>query len=314
MTTQNFWLMKLNPSLATLNFRILIFLIIGVFASIALAQDLDPNAPPGDNFDLSHWKITLPNQIENPVEDLVIGFEHPNWFYTDPMTGAMVFNCPNDGLTGGSTYPRSELREMLRGVDNSIGTQGITGNNWVFSSSTLANQEAAGGVDGVMTATVAVDHVSTTGDSDKVGRVIVGQIHASNDEPCRIYYRKLPGNTKGSIYFAHEPTTSSEQWYDMIGSRSNSASDPADGIALGEKFSYEINVVGNTLTVTIMREGKEDVVQEVDMTNSGFADDWMYFKAGNYNQNNSGDDGDYAQVSFYALDVSHSSPHSANRI
>ena len=39
----------------------------------------------------------------------------------------------------------------------------------------------------------------------------------------------------------------------------------------------------------------------------GFEDDWMYFKAGNYNQNNSGDPGDYCQVSFFSLNVTHSS-------
>lgn len=293
-------------------FKYRFILLLCALSSLAhgtMAQDLNPNVPPSGNFDLSHWKITLPNQVENSVTDLINGFENSNWFYTDHSTGAMVFNCPNDGQTGGSTYPRSELREMLRGENTSIGTSGINGNNWVFSSSTLANQEAAGGVDGVLTATVAVDHVSRTSDEDrKIGRVIVGQIHASSDEPCRLYYRKLPGNTKGSIYFAHEPTTGAEQWYEMIGSRSDNAADPEDGVALGEKFSYEIKVVYNTLTVTIMREGKDDVVQEVDMTNSGFANDWMYFKAGNYNQNNAGDAGEYAQVSFFALDVTHSAP------
>ncbi|WP_421762653.1 polysaccharide lyase family 7 protein [Ekhidna sp.] len=288
----------------------LVSFVLAFFAvTICFAQD--PNLPPSGNFDLSKWKITLPDQTEIKENELSNGFESENEFYTDPTTGAMVFRCRNDGQTGGSTYPRSELREMLRAGNTSISTQGIGLNNWVFSSSSTANQEASGGVDGTMTATVAVDHVSTTGESNKVGRVIVGQIHASNDEPCRIYYRKLPNNTKGSIYFAHEPTTSSEQWYEMIGSRSSSASDPTDGIALGEKFSYEIDVVGNTLTVTIMRDGKADIVQEVDMTDSGFADDWMYFKAGNYNQNNSGDPGDYAQVSFFTLNVSHSGTNSA---
>ena len=100
----------------------------------------------------------------------------------------------------------------------------------------------------------------------------------------------------------------------MIGSRSSSASDPSDGIALGEKFSYEIKVVGNTLTVTIMRDGKDDVVEVVDMSESGFEDDWMYFKAGNYNQNNSGTAGDYAQVSFFALDVTHDAANNAPSI
>ena len=274
---------------------------------IAEAMGQDPNLPPSENFDLTQWKITLPDQTEVEENELSNGFESPNEFYTDTNTGAMVFVCPNNGETGGSSYPRSELREMLRAGNTSISTKGIGLNNWVFSSSSQANQEASGGIDGTMTATVAVDHVSTTGESSKVGRVIIGQIHASDDEPCRLYYRKLPGNTRGSIYVAHEPTTSSEQWYEMIGSRSSSASDPSDGIALGEKFSYEIKVVFNTLTVTIMREGKEDVIQEIDMSDSGFADDWMYFKAGNYNQNNSGDEGDYAQVSFFELEVSHNS-------
>ena len=285
-------------------------MLVSIFiVSSAVAQDLDPDLPPSGNFDLSYWKITRPNQQERDTDQTANGYTIPGEFYTDPTTGAMVFWCPNDGATGGSTYPRNELREMMRRFDTSISTQGINKNNWVFSSSSMANQEAAAAVDGIMTATVAVDHVSETSDEfRKVGRTIVGQIHASDDEPCRIYYRKLPGHTKGSIYFAHEPTTSAEQWYDMIGSRSDGAPDPVDGVALGEKFSYEIKAIGNTLTVTIMREGKPDVVQEVDMTNSGFADDWMYFKAGNYNQNNAGDADEYAQVSFFALDVVHFEP------
>ena len=288
---------------------IMLLFTLALLSHSITAQDLDPNLPPSGNFDLSYWKLTRPNQQEIDEDNLSNGYEKEGEFYTDSITGAMVFWCPNDGMTGGSSYPRNELREMIRAGDTSIGTQGINGNNWVFSSSSMENQEAAGGVDGVMTATVAVDHVSETSDAAfKVGRVIIGQIHASDDEPCRLYYRKLPGNTKGSIYIAHEPTTSAEQWYDMIGSRSDDAPDPEDGIALGEVFSYEIKVVYNTLTVTIMREGEDDVVQEVDMTDSGFADDWMYFKAGNYNQNNAGDPGEYAQVSFFALDVTHSTP------
>ncbi len=286
-----------------------VLLLLNSFASPISSQDLDPTLPPGGNFDLSYWKITRPNQQERDVEQLVNGWFVDGEFYTDPVTGAMVFWCPNDGLTGGSTYPRNELREMIRGEDTSISTQGINKNNWVFSSSTMANQEAAGGVDGIMTATVTVDHVSLSSDEErKIGRTIVGQIHASDDEPCRLYYRKLPGNTRGSIYFAHEPTTSAEQWYDLIGSRADGISDPDDGVALGEQFSYEIKVIGNLLTVTIMREGKDDVSREVDMSQSGFEDDWMYFKAGNYNQNNAGDPGEYAQVSFYDLDVVHFSP------
>ncbi|BAO74967.1 alginate lyase precursor [Winogradskyella sp. PG-2] len=91
----------------------------------------------------------------------------------------------------------------------------------------------------------------------------------------------------------------------MIGSRSNSADNPSDGRALNEKFSYTIKVIGDILTCTILREGKDDVVQTVNMFNSGFnvGGQYMYFKAGLYHLNNTGDD--YAQVTFYALDKTH---------
>lgn len=269
-------------------------------------SDLDPNLPPGDNFDLSTWKITFPDGSEEKEDWLTGGGESEDEFYTDPNNGGMVFRCPNiSGSTSGSSYSRTEFREMLRAGDTSISTTGLNENNWVFSSSTQSNQDDAGGVDGTLTATITVDEVSSTGEDNKVGRVIVGQIHASDDEPCRLYYRKLPDNSKGSIYFAHEPTNSSEEWYEMIGSRSDSASNPSDGIELGEEWSYEIDVQGDTLTVTIMREGKSDVVETVDMSNSGFEDDWMYFKAGCYNQNNTGDESDYVQVTFFDLSNVH---------
>ncbi|MFC2080250.1 polysaccharide lyase family 7 protein [Bacteroidota bacterium] len=284
-------------------------LILFAFLQLAFVFNMsaqDPNLPPGGNFDLTDWKITLPDQTEVKELGLSDGFESPDEFYTDPGTGAMVFRCPNNGATGGSSYPRCELREMLRAGNTSINTKGVGLNNWVFSSSSESNQKASGGIDGSLSATVAIDHVSTTGESSKVGRVIIGQIHASDDEPCRLYYRKLPGNTKGSFYFAHEPRIGSEQWHEMIGSRSSSASNPSDGIELGEVFSYEIKVVGNTLTVTILRPGKPDVRKIIDMSASGFTNDWMYFKAGVYNQNDSGDSGDYCQVSFLALSNTHS--------
>ncbi|GAM71321.1 alginate lyase precursor [Vibrio ishigakensis] len=62
------------------------------------------------------------------------------------------------------------------------------------------------------------------------------------------------------------------------------------------------------MTVTVMREGHDDVVQVVDMSESGYdvGGKYMYFKAGVYNQNINGDMDDYVQATFYQLDVSHS--------
>ena len=57
-----------------------------------------------------------------------------------------------------------------------------------------------------------------------------------------------------------------------------------------------------------MRDGQSDVIQEVDMGNSSYhtgSDQYMYFKAGVYNQNNTGSADDYVQATFYSLSNSH---------
>lgn len=281
-----------------------------------ISGELDPTKAPSGNFDLSTWKLSIPEDegdgtaTDISVSEINNAYENSSYFFTGD-DGGMVFKCPVAGATTSvnTSYTRVELREMLRGTNTSISTQGVNGNNWVFGSAPASDINAAAAYDGEMTATLAVNHVTTTGSNSHIGRVIIGQIHANNDEPIRIYYRKLLNNTLGSIYFAHEPTDGNgdEQWYEMIGSRSNNASNPEDGIALNEKFSYTIKVVGDILTITIIREGKSDVVSTVNMVNSGFnvGGQYMYFKAGVYHVNNSGNDDDYVQATFYALEKTH---------
>ena len=59
--------------------------------------------------------------------------------------------------------------------------------------------------------------------------------------------------------------------------------------------------------MTIIRQDKDDVVQTVDMSKSGYnkTSQYMYFKAGVYNQNNTGENTDYVQATFYQLENSH---------
>ncbi|USD64925.1 polysaccharide lyase family 7 protein [Vibrio sp. SCSIO 43136] len=281
---------------------------------VVIIDDLNPSLPPSDNFDLADWYLSVPTDEDNSgtsdsikESELNNGYES-QYFYTG-VDGGMVFWTPIYGYktSSNTSYVRTELREMLRRGDTSIKTQGVNKNNWVSSSAPESAQTAAGGVDGLLTATVAVNHVTTTGEEYQIGRVIIGQIHAADDEPIRLYYRKLPNNTHGAIYFAHEPVGKDDEWYEMIGSKDNDASDPADGIALNEKFTYQIQVVGNILTVTIIRDGHSNVSKSIDMSASGYAteDEYMYFKAGVYNQNKSGDSDDYVQATFYSLTNQH---------
>jgi hypothetical protein len=236
------------------------------------------------------------------------GYEDPRFFYVSEDEG-LVFSSTIKGYktSENTSYVRSELREMLRKGNSSHKTQGVNKNNWVFSSAPQLDQNNAGGVDGILNVDVAVNHVTSTGEDYQIGRVIIGQIHANDDEPVRLYYRKLPNNDKGSIYIAHEILDGDDSYYSLIGSRDNSASNPTNGIELNEKFSYQIKVVGNELTVTITKENGDVFSKTVDMSKSGYdkGGQYMYFKAGVYNQNNSGDLHDYVQATFYKIENLH---------
>lgn len=293
---------------------------------------LDVNVPPGKNFDLLGWYVTTPadddgdGKADSVYEnELAAGWTDPRFFYTDPATGGMVFrSTPAGAKTSKNTnYTRTELRGMLRRGDGTIQTRVEGGypnkNNWVFSSAPASAQERAAGVDGVLSATLSVNQVTRLGKDYQVGRVIIGQIHAKDDEPIRLYYRKLPKNKFGSIYFAHEPAIGKESWIEIIGSRANGAPNPDDGIALDEVFSYKIEVRGEPegeqiipmLYVTIIRDNGTEVSSEpFDMRDSGFSveDDFMFFKAGAYSQNNTSPtpETDFDKVTFFKLDYSHS--------
>ena len=208
---------------------------------------LDPAKKPGENFDLLDWSLTLPTDLNKDQKaDIVYertladGFELKPMFYT-AEDGGLVFACPNEGAktSGNTKYARTELREMLRRGKTQIKTQGVTRNNWVFRQAHGSVKRLAGTVEGSLEATLAVNRVSVTGDEKQVGRVIIGQIHATDDEPIRLYYRKLPNNEMGSIYFAHEINGGDDVWINIIGSRSHTVADPEDGIRLNEKFSYK---------------------------------------------------------------------------
>ncbi len=276
---------------------------------------LDPLKKPGENFDLLDWSLTLPTDINKDKKadtvyekSLDKGFNLKPFFYTAD-DGGLVFASPNVGAktSKNTKYARSELREMLRRGNARIKTRGITKNNWVFSGTHGSMKAKSGGVEGSLEGTLAVNRVSTTGDEKKVGRVVIGQIHATDDEPIRLYYRKLPGNSKGTIYFAHEINDGDDVWINMIGTRSPTLSDPDDGIALNEKFSYKISVENEVLFVTIIREGKPNITKYYDMKDSGYSagNQYMYFKAGVYNQNNDGAEGDYVQATFYHIHNMH---------
>ncbi|MDB3935732.1 polysaccharide lyase family 7 protein [Granulosicoccus sp.] len=286
---------------------------------------LNPNAEPWDNFDLSRWALDSPAPRSNDRCKSERTWDY-EWSERNPLSrasrpflfthsdGGMRFVTRVDGATTNSScnegFPRSELREMLRRGNEDIEDTGVTRNNWKLGYQP-GNRRDWGGENGVMNATLRVNRVTTTGDSGQVGRVIIGQIHARDDEPLKLYYRKRSGESKGCIYFAHEIRTDDDITFELIGDR-NCTSGPSNGIELNELFSYTISNDDEDLSVVIRRgdrNGRVIAQQTIDMDslNSGYdrSDESMYFKAGAYTQNDSGRGSDGDIVTFYRLSVSH---------
>lgn len=298
--------------------------LLNMACALALVS-LHPQASQAANlktdppFELIDWYLTLPIDEDNDgkadrisEKELAGGWTHPDYFFAS-ADGGLTFRSPVKGAktSKNTSYVRTELREMLRRGVSSIPTAEPGRNNWVLSTARKRSRQQSGGVDGELKATLAVNHVTTTGAAHEVGRVIIGQIHGRKDEPVRIYYRKLPHHTKGSLYFAHEIKGEKDDVYvPLLGNRANSADDPADGIALNERFSYTIVAAGHDLEVSIIKDDEVVARKRINMSQSGYdsRDEYLYFKAGVYNQNKTGEPDDYVQATFYKLKNLHLRP------
>lgn len=302
--------------------------------TVDIAQyNLNPNAPPGDNFDLLTWALDTPRtdpddgfSLRASERELDNGFVDNDYFYTAP-DGGMTFIATIFGAktSANTSFTRSELREMLRRGNTGVSTQGVNQNNWILDYQPDPGR-TVGGRGGLLQATLKVDKVTLSGSTSHTGRVIVGQIHADDDEPIRLYYKKFPNNDRGYLYFAHEIKNGDDIWKMVVGPRYTNednqpifTANPEQGIALGELFSYEINQQGQRIDVVIRRGDLSGPIighQYVDMIkeNSGYdvPEEWNYFKAGAYSQNNTGNSGnasgvgsDFDSVTFYYLSNTH---------
>lgn len=291
--------------------------------SASIDFGLDPELEPWENFDLSDWVIDTP--AVDPSDGNSQRFGELRWdelvdsdsrpFIITHTDGGMRFISTLGGATtsNNARFVRSELREMLRAGDTSIRTQGANGNNWALGYQPTGTNHGAR--NGVLTGTLIVNQVTTTGEGIHPGRTIIGQIHADSDEPVRLYYRKLPNAEFGCIYAESEIRDGDDVSFNMIGDErcdDENGNGPSNGVRLGELFSYEIINEDEDISV-IIRRGDFDgpvigsTLIDLNVLNSGYdrADEWMYFKAGAYTQNDTGVDGDSDIITFYRLDNTH---------
>lgn len=313
-----------------------------------ISKELDINKLPSENFNLWSFMINIPEPdhkeerkgkvLEVNEKVLNAGYYHKDWFFTDKSSGAMVFRAPNKAITTpNSSNVRSELHTMLRRGDLRINEKQPK-NNFVLTNH--PNPELYGAVGGKLSATLAVDWVSTSGNDEKfpAHSVVIGQIHGlGKTEPLKIFYRKLPNHEYGSLFWNYEVRPADQnQRYDISTNvwgdykLTGDSEEPLNGIKLGELISYVIDVSGTTMTVTFTKALGTDQEETKVFTHDlgkglkghpldrGYFDDAMHLKAGAYNQCNMSTEnpiwgpgcsndgieaGDYAQVSFYRLDL-----------
>ena len=308
--------------------RLFCVFVCGLMGSAAQAGD----EYPADRFDLRYWKLQLPtdDDKDGKVDEIEVGsldtFSHPDFFYVDEH-GWLVFSAPNRAATtANSTNTRSELRQMFRGRNTSIGTHEPK-NNFALGAHKRARRFAD--VGGQLEATLRVLHVARNAkhaEKKPAFSVVVGQIHAGKDddlvsrgtgfgygnEPIKIYYKKWPGHRTGSVFWTYERNLARENpdrkdiAYPVWGNTWENPEDPGDeGVALGELFNYNINVHGNVMYLTFRtRDPSRTVEYQVDLSDNvdangnvdekdnpeGYSGDALYFKAGAYNQCSTRDD------------------------
>ena len=255
---------------------------------------------------MDEWNILCGDGTRS--EDLM-NFEKKNFFYVenDGETDWVVYKTPNSGVTSRtSSNTRTELGQKA---------------HWIPETG------------GKLTGSLKVMHVSTTGDASVSSSysTVVGQIHSDEgheNEPLKIFYKKFPSHKKGSVFWNYEINTEGDNsgrsdfstavWgydFSMVGASPMTYPDePEDGIALGEEFSYEVNVFEGVMYLTFTSEGhetrkftknllksdfskKSDIPEQILKSyflrgrdgverDTAYAGELQYFKQGCYNQAN----------------------------
>lgn len=170
-----------NPIIDSIDFNIW---LRGYFAH--KNPTLTPTTPPtgctypAQKLDLTNWKITLPTGSSGSPTEIkqpqLATFSIDPWFMTVPSCVGVLFRAPTSGVTtSGSSYPRSELREMTN------------------NGQTLAAWTNATG-----THTMIIDQAIRTVPQGK-RHVVAGQIHDGNDD-VTVIRLEVPANGLGSLY------------------------------------------------------------------------------------------------------------------
>lgn len=222
--------------------------------------------------DLSTWDLTIPvgkpaTEIDTPL--LVAGY---NDDYFQNINGRLFFWAPVNGTTTkNAKYPRSELRETY--ADS-------TKRNWKY-------QDA----DNTLAATLKVTQVPST------GKIVIGQIHnvEGDDPPLKVQYQYSASSKTGKIVAIYRQKTGTDSVSTTL----------LDNVPMNQWFSYTIRLTKSGTLAVYTRVSSGLLHRWSIKLDSTWSKQTMYFKAGAYVQDNSGDTSEGGTVVFHKLQITH---------
>ena len=251
--------------------------------------------------DLNHWSVTTPElnhkgkatNVEPPeILDYARDERLIPYMYNDSSSASLVFySYPSNATTANTKYSRSELREQMEPGNNNI--------NWTFADG--ANMKGK----------LAMDEVSRDKDG-KYHKVIIMQIHGRLTNEQRDLIKQKDNNAPPmlKIYWQNgKIRVKTKILKDLSASGEDILHKDAWGDDKGYTFKQKVGFKKFTLEVKIsdgkmvvaLNNSEFKVYEDIHMRKWGIFEN--YFKAGNYFQ--SRDEGAFAKVKYYSLEVSH---------
>ena len=253
------------------------------------------------DIDLSHWSVTTP---ELNHKGSALSVQPPDilnyakderllpYMYNDSTSGALVFySFPSAAKTANTKYTRCELREQMVPGDNKT--------NWTFVQGAK------------MKGKLAMGEVSKDSNG-KYHRVIIMQIHGILTDEQRDLIGQKDNNAPPilKIYWQDGKIRVKTKILKNLNATGNDllhedAWDDDDGFNFEQevgfgKFTLEVKVSDGKMVIAL-NNSEFKVYDSIHMRKWGIFEN--YFKAGNYFQ--SRDEGAFARVKYYELEVTH---------
>lgn len=263
--------------------------VVAILLAAPAHGALDPAKTPGQNFDLSRWKLQLPIYTPDDPDGLLslhtsvdevfnpaLTTYTSKYFYTN-SDGAMRFYAPTTGdTTSGSNNPRSELRELYTDSQKS----------WLVTYGTA-----------VLDGSLKIYQTPAA-----TGKVVIGQIHGDTDTDPTHFQNALAV----LLYYQTGKIWAEINYSPSVNDRFKILTTTISSSLPSPLITYRIVMVPGAMIITLNGNSQTAIVDQSAAT--GWQNAQVYFKAGDYVQISTpvgqpANDG--GSTAFYSLQITH---------